>query len=83
MGWFGRLLRVHSPSGHLDLVHGCWCQRLVRPRWVQRVYARVFGYFWAPCREWGGVHVNTAEGSFVVCRVCGPKWAARAREMGL
>lgn len=91
LGWLGRLLRVHSPSGHLSLTYGCWCQRLARPRWVQRAWARVFGYFWAPCPRCGvlfgghetapgGVHVDLDDGSFVVCRVCGPKVTARLRE---
>ncbi len=64
--------------------------RLRRPRWVQRVWARVFGYFWAPCPEcgqmYGGhetargrvhVYVPEKDGSFVVCRRCGPVVSAR------
>lgn len=59
--------------------------RLWRPRWVQRMWAGVFGYFWLPCRECGrmygghetapgaiNVYDPAKDGCFSVCRACGP-----------
>jgi len=56
------------------------------PRWVHRVWARVFGYFWMPCSECGemygghewkvgaAVHEETGLG---VCPRCDPIVHAR------
>lgn len=64
--------------------------RLHRPRWFHHLWAILFGYFWAPCRECGhmygghetaagvvAVWDGTRDGSFVVCRGCGPVVAER------
>lgn len=63
---------------------------LRRPRWLHRVWARVFGYFWAPCPECGRMFggQEAARGvsrldpsqldhGFLVCRGCGPIVAKR------